>query len=73
LPVFEECFFWIAIFLQQFPANSQNIKGFFKLSYLVYSQIWLNFLVDDHQIGYITNWKKNLTCILFFWWLFSLF
>jgi hypothetical protein len=49
----------IARFLQQVPAGSQNIERFFvfKLSYLAYSQIWLNFVVDDHQFGYITEMK----------------
>jgi hypothetical protein len=38
---------------------NKNIKGFLKLSYLVYSQIWLNLLVDGHQIDYITKLKEN--------------
>jgi hypothetical protein len=41
------------------PTPNQNIKGFLKLSYLVYSQIWLNPLVDGHQIGYITKLKEK--------------
>jgi len=38
------------------PAGSQNIKGFliFVLSYLVFSQIWLNLLVD-HLFRYNTK------------------
>jgi len=26
---------------------------------MVYRQIWLNFLVDDYQFGYITKLKKK--------------
>jgi hypothetical protein len=81
--VLVHCFFFkfrnlakekITRFLKQDPADSQNTKGFFKaflLSYLVYSQIWLNLLfVDERQFGYITkigkkegNKRKN-TCIM---------
>jgi hypothetical protein len=42
----------IARFLKQDPADSQNTKGFLKaflLSYLVYSQIWLNLLFVDER------------------------
>jgi hypothetical protein len=53
----------IARFLQQLPAGSQNIERFFffffKLSYLAYSQIWLNFVVGDHQFGYIREMKPK--------------
>jgi hypothetical protein len=41
-----------ARFLKQDLADSQNIKGFLKaflLSYLVYSQIWLNLLFVDER------------------------
>jgi hypothetical protein len=38
-------------FYNSFPAGSQNIKGFLifflKISYLVYSQIWLNHQRED--------------------------
>jgi hypothetical protein len=52
LPDFEN-FRKITRFLQQVPAGSQNIKIFFKkrLSYLVYSQVCLNLLVDDSSCG----------------------
>jgi hypothetical protein len=49
---------------QQVPAGSQNTEkdSFFKKvnfsSCLMYSQIWLNVLVNDHQFGYITELKK---------------
>jgi hypothetical protein len=33
----------------------------FLLSYVVYSQIWLNLLVDDCQSSYITKLKGNQT------------
>jgi hypothetical protein len=51
----------IARFLRQVAAGSQNIERFlfFLLSYLAYSQIWLNFVVDDHQFGYITEMKPK--------------
>jgi hypothetical protein len=41
--------------------RSQNIKGFFKklLSHMVYSNIWLNLFVDDHQLDYITKLEKK--------------
>ncbi len=29
---------------------------FLKKSYLVYNEIWLNILVDDHQFGHITKY-----------------
>jgi hypothetical protein len=49
------------IFLQQAPAGSQNVK-IFLLLYLVYDQIWLNYLVDDDdEFGYkIGKNKINL-------------
>jgi hypothetical protein len=31
----------------------------FLFSYLVYSQIWLNLLVNDHQFSYITLKRKE--------------
>jgi hypothetical protein len=43
------------------PKMWKGLKSFL-LSYLVYSQIWLNFLVDDHRFGYITKLKKTKTC-----------
>jgi len=52
----------IARFVQEVPTCSQTIKQLliFLLSYLVYSQIWLNLLMDDHhQFGYITKLKKK--------------
>jgi hypothetical protein len=32
-----------------------DVLNFF-LSYFVNSQIWLNQLMDDHHLGYITKW-----------------
>jgi hypothetical protein len=29
------------------------------LSCFVYSQIWLNWFMDDHHLGYITNLKRK--------------
>jgi len=37
----------------------EEILNFFLLSYPVYSQIWLNFIVDDCQFSCITNTKKE--------------
>jgi hypothetical protein len=52
----------ITKFLFAVAAGSvQNTKGClnFPLTNLIYSQIWLNLLVDDqHQLGYITKLKK---------------
>ncbi len=53
-PVFEECFFWIAIFL---PTGCSEYLT--KISKDSYSQIWLNLLVDGHEIGYITKLKEK--------------
>jgi hypothetical protein len=41
--------------LQDIPAGNQNIKKILNLllSYLVYSQIWLNLFVDDHEFDRI--------------------
>jgi hypothetical protein len=41
--------------LQDIPAGNQNIKKILNLllSYLVYSQIWLNLFVDDHEFDCI--------------------
>ncbi len=36
-----------------------NFLNFTFFGYLVYSQIWLNLLVDDHKSGYITKSKKK--------------
>jgi hypothetical protein len=36
-----------------------SFSFFFKLSYLAYSQIWLNFVVGDHQFGYIREMKPK--------------
>jgi hypothetical protein len=59
-------FMWFTRFenrriLKQVPADSQIVEGFlnFLLSYLVYSQIWLNLHVGDVQFGYITKLKKR--------------
>ncbi len=69
-------FFWFSSsqILQMFLRNRQiylvlacsqkmwkGLKSFL-LSYLLYSQIWLNFLVDDHQFGYITKLNKTKAC-----------
>jgi len=40
------------------PVGSQKHKrmlNFLKLSYAIYSQIWLNLLMDDHHFCYITK------------------
>jgi len=45
---------------------AKNLKEYFKIliSYPVYSQIWLNFIMDDNQFSYITNMRiKNLGSI----------
>jgi hypothetical protein len=31
----------------------------FLFSYMVYSQIWLYILMDDHQFGLSQNWEKK--------------
>jgi hypothetical protein len=46
-----------------FSREPKYSKGFLNLkkkkSYLMYSRIWLNLLVDDHQFGYITTLTKQ--------------
>jgi hypothetical protein len=53
-----------------FPKSPDNFKEcsqeygrilyfIFLLSYLVYSQIWLNCFLDDHHFGYITKSLKE--------------
>jgi len=44
--------------------NVEGILNIFELSYPFYSQIWLNYITDDHEFNYITNMKKNLTLSL---------
>jgi hypothetical protein len=41
--------------------GSRSILKTFLLSYLVYSQIWLNLFAHGHQFGYIRRWKKKNT------------
>jgi hypothetical protein len=54
-------YIWIARFLQQVQAGSQNRTGFLKFFTFItgFSQIWLNIFVDDHQIGYINKIGKK--------------
>jgi hypothetical protein len=50
------------VFNVQFQHLAKSIEGyiFLKLSYLVYSQIWLNLLMDDYHFGYTAKfYKKN--------------
>jgi hypothetical protein len=44
-----------------FKQGNQDLNFFdkFLLSLLVYSQMWLNFLVDDRQCGNMTNLEKK--------------
>jgi len=56
--------FQIVRFLEEVPIGSQEWIYkypyiFFWLSYLVYSQIWLTFLLDDTHFNYITIFFKN--------------
>jgi len=48
----------IANFLQHVQVGSKNIKGFlnFLLSYLVYNQIWLYFLLMISSLARSQNW-----------------
>jgi len=39
-------------FIQNHPKKEGNFKKKFLLPYVLYSQIWLNLLVDDCQYGY---------------------
>jgi hypothetical protein len=32
--------------------------------YFVNNQIWLNQLMDDHHLDYITNWKKKAIYVM---------
>jgi hypothetical protein len=45
-------------FLQQ-VAKILIKENRFSLSHLVYSQIWLNLLLNDYQFGYITKFEKE--------------
>jgi hypothetical protein len=47
----------IAMFLQQVPVGSPNIKGiFFGKKYdFFHNQIWLKIFVENHQIAYTTK------------------
>ncbi len=50
------------VFMMSPPVSSQEyirILFFFLLSHLVYSQIWLNHLVDDLHFSYITKLEKK--------------
>jgi hypothetical protein len=51
------------IFNDNFKESSQEYRRIlyftFLLSYLVYSQIWLNYFLDDHHFGYITKSLKE--------------
>jgi hypothetical protein len=67
LPDFEGFFFFFSsnsqIFNDNFEESSQEygriLYFIFLLSYLVYSQIWLNCFLDDHHFGYITKSLKE--------------
>jgi hypothetical protein len=48
-------------FQEQLDRNMKWILKIFLLSYLVYSQIWLNLFANDHQFGYFRRWKKKNT------------
>jgi hypothetical protein len=60
--------FQIARVLWQFPEGSQEYRRmlfFFLPSYLLCSQIWLNYLLDDHHFGYITKSLKKCCLLLY--------
>ncbi len=63
---FEKFFLQIARFYDQFKYVAKNIEGLclFSTHYLIFRQIWLNYFVNDHHFGYITNsLKETLTYI----------
>jgi hypothetical protein len=51
-----------------------KISEIFNFSYMLYSQIWLNLLVDDHLFGYVIKFEKEknpssttlLSCVVIF-------
>jgi hypothetical protein len=49
------------VFNVQFQYLAKSIEGYIfkKLSYLAYSQIWLNLLMDDYHFGYIAKFSKK--------------
>jgi hypothetical protein len=49
--------------LQQVAKNIEDSRFFFLLSYFFNFQIWLNHLMDDHHVGYITPKKKKKTML----------
>ncbi len=53
-------------FYDKVPLGSQEYRKilfFFLLSYLICSQIWLNHLMDNHHLCYITKLKKRTLII----------
>ncbi len=64
LPDFERVFFIkLAVFIIKFQQEAKNVgtSVFFLLSYLVCSQIWLNYFVNDDHFDYVTkSLKKTL-------------
>ncbi len=58
------CYFFkfckITKFYLKFQYVAKNMKEYYILLY--YCQIWLNCLMDDHQLGNITKLKKKLHC-----------
>jgi len=49
----------MATFLQELLVGSYQYGRMFVFSYLVYSQIWLSFLVNDWHFGHIAKLKKK--------------
>jgi hypothetical protein len=50
----------IARFLYLVLARSQKCEGILNFYTFIscYYKIWLNYIMDDHQFSYITDWKK---------------
>jgi hypothetical protein len=63
LPDFERIFFKLPVLWLNSTRESriQNDSVLFLLSYLLCSQIWLNYFVNDDHFGYVTkSLKKTL-------------
>jgi hypothetical protein len=56
---FPNCQIFIYDQFQQVAKEYRRILIFFLFSCLVYSQIWLNHLMDDHHFSYITKLKQK--------------
>jgi len=64
--ILKNYFFKFPEFYNKFPVDSQEYRMILlknTFSYLICSQIWLNYFVNDHHFGYIAkSLKETLVC-----------